>query len=486
MAITLGQQANKIPKRNLILWLDPNNINSYNPDVNKETWYDLTRFKSNWQVSPTAYKVQNGVKYFDFNGSFGCAKTSDLSNFVVTGKDQNHVTYIVWTRVLNSTANWRTLTRGNDGSYSNGLSSMLADHHVMINNGGWEMGKYDNNTGGGMLTTGLLQTQLPNYGTSQWMMLHVRWSSGSPYMRFSWNDTPGTIRGQSTDVRTSHRVGFASIGAHHNGSSNVLDSSQYWGDIGFFGVWNRELSDAEIMDVWNSTASTYGFTVSQQATSSAVSFQNSTVQNSATISQTRGELISINTYGVTSSGTFTWSKPAECTKVHVKVTGGGGGAAGYCESGGAGGYAEKWIDVTNVSSVSVTVGGGGASVGYYAGSNNGGTSSFGSYVSASGGYGANQNYSHSGGAGGVGSGGQINLYGGDGTGHANSHGYYPGGHGGGSFWGGATGVYRPGVNAKMANGAPGTGGPGSRTDDGGGGASTANGEHGIVVVYNYK
>ncbi len=194
-----------------------------------------------------------------------------------------------------------------------------------------------------------------------------------------------------------------------------------------------------------------------------------------------GYLLSIQTF----TGSGTWTKPAGCEKVLVKVVGGGGGAAGYCESGGGGGYAEKTIMVDSVSTVSVTVGGGGNSVGYYTSASDGGTSSFGSYVSASGGYGANRNYSHTGGHGGVGYKGDLNLHGGDGTGHTNHGGHFPAGNGGGTYFGGSACVSRATTSTKLSNGAPGTGGPGGRTNDGGSGSGQAYGENGIVIVYNY-
>ena len=87
-----------------------------------------------------------------------------------------------------------------------------------------------------------------------------------------------------------------------------------------------------------------------------------------------GSLISITTF--TSSGTYT--VPSGCGTIYVKVQGGGGGSAGYCESGGAGGYAESFVKVAPAgltpgsSTISVTVGGGGGGVGYYAGAGGGG------------------------------------------------------------------------------------------------------------------
>jgi hypothetical protein len=178
----------------------------------------------------------------------------------------------------------------------------------------------------------------------------------------------------------------------------------------------------------------------------------------------------------------TWTKPSWCNRIKVEVQGGGGGGCGYSESGGAGGYAAEIID-NPASSVSVTVGGAGSGTQYYSASGNGGTSSFGSYCSASGGYGANRNYSHSGGQGGIGSGGHLNIRGGGGTGHTNSNSSGSPAKGGGSYFGGGAGDNRNNSGSKVGNGAPGSGGPGARGETSWAGAS---GESGIVVVWEYE
>lgn len=193
-----------------------------------------------------------------------------------------------------------------------------------------------------------------------------------------------------------------------------------------------------------------------------------------------GELLSITSF--TTAGSFTWNRPSGCKKIVVRLVGAGGGAAGYCESGGSGGYSEKIIDVTNISSVAVTVGSGGGNVGYYAAAGNGGTTSFGTHCSASGGNGANQNLSHTGGYPGVGSGGDINLNGGMGTGHGNSMGHGALGKGGDSYFGGSTANNRAsGGNAGTA--APGVGGSGGRTNESWPGGV---GMPGAVFVWEYK
>lgn len=222
---------------------------------------------------------------------------------------------------------------------------------------------------------------------------------------------------------------------------------------------------------------------SPSATVEAIVYGDGTVQSSTgdTSNRDNGELISMSSY--TSAGTFTWNKPTNCTTVLVKVVGGGGGAAGYCESGGAGGYAEKLMSVEGINSVTVTVGGGGSNTGYYAAAGNGGTSSFGSYVSASGGYGSNQNISHTGGYGGVGSNGDVNLYGNSGTGHSNSHGHAATARGGETYFGGASGFNRNSSGSRVGVGAPGNGGCGGRTNDNWAGSV---GQAGAVIIWEYR
>jgi hypothetical protein len=139
--------------------------------------------------------------------------------------------------------------------------------------------------------------------------------------------------------------------------------------------------------------------------------------------------------------------------------------------------------LTAGNTIVATVGGGGAGVGYYAGAGNGGTSSFGSYCSATGGHGADTQWGHTGGQGGVGSGGYLNTYGGGGTGHGNHHGHAPIGRGGASYFGGCTGYNRNTNNSKMNTGAPGAGAPGARTNDG---SIGVNGENGLIIVYAYS
>ena len=186
------------------------------------------------------------------------------------------------------------------------------------------------------------------------------------------------------------------------------------------------------------------------------------------------------------AGSHTWTKPANCVRIRVSLVGGGGGGAGHCEAGGGGGYSESYIDVTDIETVAVVVGTGGNKVAYYGVASNGTTTSFGSYLSASGGFGANAHNSHEGGRGGLGSGGQLNLYGGKGSGHGSGMGSWGSNTGGDTYFGGShsrkhssSGTYDD--DRHCAWGVGGTGGPG----DGGGAGTGSHGAHGAVVVYEY-
>ena len=123
----------------------------------------------------------------------------------------------------------------------------------------------------------------------------------------------------------------------------------------------------------------------------------------------------------TASGT--WTRPAGVSTVRVQLVGSGAHGSNGQRGGGAGGYAEKICDVSSLPSVTVTVG-----------TPNGNTSSFGTYVSATGGYSAGSVQSARGGFGGDGTGGDINIVGGGGGAAVNSM----SATGGSSYFGGCT------------------------------------------------
>jgi hypothetical protein len=188
-------------------------------------------------------------------------------------------------------------------------------------------------------------------------------------------------------------------------------------------------------------------------------------------------LLSTNVF--TSNGT--WTRPTNCTRIKIQLVGGGGGGTGHGEAGGSGGYSERYLDVTAISTVSVTIGGGGGGVNYHNVGGGGTTTSFGPYLSASGGEGARNVGGHTGGRPGIGSGGDVNLYGAGGSGHT----HYGGGQGGRSFFGGSgIGVHAesPDTRAFQSHASRGAGGTGATT----GRHQGADGIGGMVIVWNFR
>jgi hypothetical protein len=181
------------------------------------------------------------------------------------------------------------------------------------------------------------------------------------------------------------------------------------------------------------------------------------------------------------TGSSTWSRPTGVRFIHIQCQGAGGGGSGHGESGAAGGYAERILDVTGISSVSISISGGGGGTYYSSAGGNAGGTSFGPYVSAGGGHGANRHNQHNGGLSGNGSGGDFNLHMGSGGGHEQRS----SGMGGSNYFGGPGPAGHPQggnfAHNHQGHSAPGTGGTAGYFS----GHRGADGRPGLIVVTEY-
>jgi hypothetical protein len=195
-----------------------------------------------------------------------------------------------------------------------------------------------------------------------------------------------------------------------------------------------------------------------------------------------GSFTNMQVYSAAGSSTFT--VPAGVTKIMVEVWGGGGGGGnssatvtGTVGSGAGGGYGRSIISVVPGENYSVIVGAGGT-----AGSGDGGTSSFGTILNATGGIGGNSigGTSFKTPNGGT-SNGSFNVTGGQGV-FAGSMGG-AGSYGGGSYGshGGRGGL--SGIAASMGNAPGGGGGSGAGGSSSTGYTSGAAGGVGRVVIW---
>ena len=177
----------------------------------------------------------------------------------------------------------------------------------------------------------------------------------------------------------------------------------------------------------------------------------------------------------------TWTKPSQFEYILVEVVGAGGeGGEGDTNvgggGGGGGGYSKELLttsDLSGTTSVAITVGAGGDSdVGA---GEAGGTSSFGNFLSATGGSGGS--ISKEGGAGGSGSGGDLNVTG-QGGGSGGDSGTQHTGTGGSSVLGG--GARGEDGAAGVVGGNYGGGGSGGYS-----GSDAGNGANGVVIITVY-
>ncbi|WP_447881068.1 glycine-rich domain-containing protein [Serratia fonticola] len=218
--------------------------------------------------------------------------------------------------------------------------------------------------------------------------------------------------------------------------------------------------------------------------------------NSSSVTQIHCDGVNMTNYApahgmqtFTSSGTFT--VPINVTQVRVICTGGGGGGMG-CQAGslsetfsgsggGAGGTAIGVFQVTPGSNISVTVGAGASGTTGANGAPQGGTSSFGAYCNATGGFGGVKSSvtSTAGGGGGGASGGAVNVSGGGGSdGQIGS--FVLSATGGASYWGGGG---RGGAQGGVSASCYGAGGGGAYDVSTSGNAYTGgNGRSGVVVI----
>ncbi len=222
---------------NLALRLEAFNTASY--PGSGTVWYDLSGNGLNYNVVSGAYN-SSGPGYMDFNGSYGLAKRG--SDFTLSGA----ITMMVWTRVRNSTSDWRTLTRAYGG-----------DHQPIFESGSWRIGMYDND-GAAYLDSGALQTSIPGNGTTTWACLYFRWDTVNPHYTVSWNDTPGTIRGSINNSNAQFNRGPGVIGGYSPNTSPGTDNHQYFGDISSFYLYSRKLTDSELLQNFNATRGRYG------------------------------------------------------------------------------------------------------------------------------------------------------------------------------------------------------------------------------------
>ena len=205
--------------------VDADDTNSYSGTGT--TWSDLSGNGYDLTMSSSGVYSSTGVKHMAFQNSADKAVYSGSGDIPIS--QTNGVTYVVATRPKSGTPSWKTMTRGNN-----------SDHHVIIQNG-VNIGMWD----GGFKDSGIDQSNLPSHTNNDWILMYFRWANGQGY-KFSYNDTPSTIRGTlATNASAQYNSGgFRALG-------NYQGNGQPWGDIALFAAWETELTDAQLTAIYN-------------------------------------------------------------------------------------------------------------------------------------------------------------------------------------------------------------------------------------------
>lgn len=231
-----------IISKNLVLLLDANNSRSY--PGSGTTWYDLSGngynalLKDNTaSLSAGSYTVGTSFNYFNFAKDSGYyADVVNTGTGIALDPTNNSTTYVVVTKILNSTSDARTLSTPNSANQKN--------VYVPIST---------NNLGSTKYAGTVVQDSyydITSALTDQFNILYFRWDPDDGYI-FSYNDTPNIRRGDLQIGKDGkHQAQLRYIGG--------LGSSEDWGSIAYFSVYNIYLTDLELLQNYYVLREKYG------------------------------------------------------------------------------------------------------------------------------------------------------------------------------------------------------------------------------------
>jgi len=224
---------------NISLYLDVNNVSSY--PQNGSVWYDLASgLQFNSQGAQTTYETVSGAKGFTFNDS-GYWQCSSNTNLVNMG---GNCTLIMWLYSPASSPSRRTIFQKNGTVYQSYEQEIAVTWEYPL-----QMSYYSR------YSPAYDYAFINDINSSAWNMVALKMSTG-----LTSTSRTGfySINGQSWVSSYFSRSDTALIAA-----ADILIGSGYAGPvhngtIGGVMCYNKMLSDAEILQNFNATKSTYG------------------------------------------------------------------------------------------------------------------------------------------------------------------------------------------------------------------------------------
>lgn len=191
----------------LDIYLDADNAASYSGSG--QTVYDLSgNGRTHTLTSASAYTVLSGVKTFDCTQAGYWLEANAAGPVLST----SGFTYMIWARLLNSTASYRTLLRSDP-----------QDHAIIIDTGTNNLGMYDN----------VFNAFFPaGYNVSVWADVWAQWC------------ITGTSTGQTFYIN-GQQVGTTvqtAAGNSHRWIGNVTPGGQPFGYVANLFLYNQVMS----------------------------------------------------------------------------------------------------------------------------------------------------------------------------------------------------------------------------------------------------
>ncbi len=214
----------KIVTNGLVLCLDASNTKSY-PGTGT-AFTDLTLNKYNHTLVSASFTTVDGVNCFNCSTTGRCYPSGSSYTFGTS------YTMLTWARVISSTTTWRTLWR-----------TTPDDHPVLVETGTNRLGYYDNN-GGNFVPYNLDVSTLGL--ANKWTMYTVT------------NTGTGSTNLYINGLAAKGTVAYTANGTTHNAWGNEAGGSQPFGYISTALLYNRGITESEILQNFNATKGRFG------------------------------------------------------------------------------------------------------------------------------------------------------------------------------------------------------------------------------------
>jgi len=281
---------------NLKFHLDPSNSSSYSGSG--PTWNDLSGLGNSFALSATQPSfINTAPKNFQLTKSNSGGTFFSGSNSWLGGQDFTVSAWIKTTNVGSGTSHWTQ------------MHVMSAESGGLANDWGFGVdgnGKISFGTGGG---SDLTYPSLTSVNTGNWVMVTATRTNSTGAIKIYVNGSLETNSGSNGNAnRTLTSNATLKIGAGDDGGAT------FGGNIGAVYGYNAVLTDAQVLENYNSTMQTYGYSPPTPANSAVPTISGTT---------TFGQVLTTTTgtWSNSPSYSYQWSRSASSGGSYSNISG---------------------------------------------------------------------------------------------------------------------------------------------------------------------